>query len=133
LWDQFAALLPARPVVDPSHSLRCHRPSVADRIVFDKLLQVLRFGCSYEGIADTTRAATTIRNRHDEWIHLGVFATLKQIVLDAYDRIVGLLRDDLAIDGCIAPGFTMPLFPDCNIEGGEGIGFPRTPGDAGRI
>ena len=53
------------------------------RIVFDKLLQVLRFGCSYEGIADTTCSATTIRNRRDEWIRLGVFATLKQIVLGA--------------------------------------------------
>lgn len=106
LWDQFAALLPVRPTVDPAHPLGCHRPRVADRIVFDKLLQVLRFGCSYEGIADTTCSATTIRNRRDEWIRLGVFATLKQIVLDAYDRIVGLLLDDLAIDGCItkAPG-----------------------------
>ncbi|MEU1238475.1 IS5 family transposase [Micromonospora aurantiaca] len=106
LWDQFAALLPARPAVDPTHPLGCHRPRVADRIVFDKLLQVLWFGCSYEGIADTTCSATTIRNRRDEWIHLGVFAQLKKIVLDAYDRIVGLLLDDLAVDGCItkAPG-----------------------------
>ena len=106
LWDQFAALLPVRPAVDPAHPLGCHRPRIADRIVFDKLLQVLRFGCSYEGIADTTCSATTIRNRRDEWIHLGLFAQLKKIVLDAYDRIVGLLLDDLAIDGCIttAPG-----------------------------
>jgi len=106
LWDQFAALLPVRPAIDPSHPLGCHRPRVADRIVFDKLLQVLRFGCSYEGIADTTCSATTIRNRRDEWIQLGVFAQLKQIALDAYDRIVGLLLNDLAVDGCItkAPG-----------------------------
>ena len=106
LWDQFAALLPARPAIDPTHPLGCHRPRVADRIVFDKLLQVLRFGWSYEGMADTTCSATTIRNRRDEWLRLGVFAQLKQIVLDAYDRIVGLLLDDLAIDGCItkAPG-----------------------------
>ncbi|TWH65199.1 putative transposase of IS4/5 family DUF4096 [Micromonospora olivasterospora] len=99
LWlsDQFAALLPVRPAVDPAHPLGCHRPRIADRIVFDKLLQVLRFGCSYEGIADTTCSATTIRNRRDEWIRLGVFAQLKKVVLDVYDRIVGLLLDDLAI------------------------------------
>jgi transposase len=59
--------------------------------VFDTMLQVLRFGCSYEAIADTTCSATTIRNRRDEWIELGVFAQLKTIVLDAYDRIVGLI------------------------------------------
>jgi hypothetical protein len=40
--------------------LRCHRRRIDDRIVLDKLLQVLRFGCSYQGIADTTRSATTI-------------------------------------------------------------------------
>jgi hypothetical protein len=36
----------------------------------------------------------------------GAFAELKQLALDAYDRIVGLLLDDIAVDGCItkAPG-----------------------------
>jgi transposase len=106
LWDQFAALLPPRPVYALSHPLRCHRRRVSDRIVFDKLLQVLRFGCSYEGIADTTCSASTIRNRRDEWIRLGIFAELKQIVLEAYDRMVGLLLEHITVDGCItkAPG-----------------------------
>ena len=106
LWDQFAALLPPRPIYDPCHPLGCHRRRISDRIVFDKLLQVLRFGCSYQGIADTTCSASTIRNRRDEWIKLGVFAQLKTIALDAYDRIVGLLLEDIAVDGCItkAPG-----------------------------
>jgi hypothetical protein len=35
-----------------------------------------------------------------------VLAQLKQIALEAYDRIVGLLLEQIAIDGCItkAPG-----------------------------
>jgi transposase len=106
LWDQFAALLPERGEFDPAHPLRCHRRRISDRIVFDKLVQVLRFGCSYQGIADTTCSATTIRSRRDEWIAAGVFAALTQIALDAYDRIVGLVLEDIAVDGCItkAPG-----------------------------
>jgi transposase len=106
LWDQFAALLPARETYVSTHPWGCHRRRIADRVVFDKLLQVLRFGCSYQGIADSTCSATTIRNRRDEWIKAGVFAQLKQIALDAYDRIVGLILDDIAVDGCItkAPG-----------------------------
>ena len=106
LWDQFSALLPVRSVYDPAHPLGCHRPRISDRIVFDKLVQVLRFGCSYEAIADSTCSATTIRNRRDEWIDAGVFARLKKLALDAYDRIVGLLLNDVAVDGCItkAPG-----------------------------
>ncbi|MFG1678526.1 IS5 family transposase [Nonomuraea sp. NPDC049269] len=102
LWAQFAALLPARPVYAPSHPLYCHRRRVADRVVSDKLIQLLRFGCSYEAIADSTCSATRIRNRRDEWIKAGVFAQLKQITLEAYDRIVGLLLEHITVDGCIA-------------------------------
>ncbi|GFE12049.1 hypothetical protein Sgleb_00960 [Streptomyces glebosus] len=98
LWGQFSALLPERPRYHPDHPLHCHRPRINDRIVFDKLLQVLRFGCSYEAIADTTCSAGTIRNRRDEWIRLCIFRQLKQIALDSYDRIVGLMLDQIAID-----------------------------------
>jgi transposase len=120
LWNQFAALLPERPVYHPAHPLGCHRPRISDRIVFDKMLQLLRFGCSYQAIADTTCSATTIRNRRDEWIRLGVFVRLKQVALDAYDRIVGLALDQIAVDGSItkAPG------------GGEVAG--RSPVDRGK-
>jgi transposase len=106
LRGQFSALLPARPVYDPGHPLGCHRPRISDRIIFEKLIQVLRFGCSYESIADCTCGATTIRQRRDEWIRTGIFARLKAIARDAYDRIVGLVLKDLAVDGCItkAPG-----------------------------
>jgi transposase len=120
LWDQFAALLPPRPVYAPSHPLGCHRPRIPDRIVFEKLIQVLRFGCSYAAIADCTCSATTIRGRRDEWIKAGIFARLKQIALETYDRIVGLVLQELAIDGCLtkAPG------------GGECAG--RSPVDRGK-
>jgi transposase len=106
LWDQFAALLPVYPRVAPTHPLGCHRRRIDDRIIFDKLLQVLRFGCSYQAIADATCSASTLRGRRDEWIAAGVFAALKQIALGAYDRMVGLLLDEISIDGCItkAPG-----------------------------
>ncbi|MFE5862160.1 IS5 family transposase [Streptomyces virginiae] len=120
LWDQFSVLLPERPVYHPNHPLRCHRPRIGDRIVFDKLLQLLRFGCSYEAIADATCSAATIRNRRDEWIRLGVFSRFKQIALGAYDRIVGLVLDQIAVDGSItkAPG------------GGQAAG--RSPVDRGK-
>jgi transposase len=105
-WDQFAALLPDRPAYDPSHPLGCHRPRIGDRIIFEKLIQVLRFGCSYASIADCTCGATTIRERRDEWIRAGIFAELNKIARESYDRMVGLALDELAVDGCItkAPG-----------------------------
>jgi transposase len=106
LWDQFAALLPGRPVYDPSHPLGCHKPRIGNRIIFEKLIQVLRFGCSCASIADCTRGATTIRERRNEWIKAGIFAELNMIARESYDRMAGLVLEDLAVDGCItkAPG-----------------------------
>ena len=43
--------------------------------------------------------ATTIRERRDEWIKAGIFVQLKQIALDSYDRIAGLVLRELAVDG----------------------------------
>ncbi len=106
LWDQFAALLPDRPVYDPSHPPGCHKPRIGNRIIFEKLIQVLRFGCSYASIADCTCSATTIRERRNEWIKAGIFADLNKIARESYDRMAGLVLEDLAVDGCItkAPG-----------------------------
>jgi transposase len=117
IWDQFAALLPDREVV---HPLGCHRPRIPDRIVFDKLVQVLVLGVSYAKIADSTCSATTIRDRRDEWVCAGVFEALEQLCLLAYDRVVGLNLEHVAVDGCITKA-------PC---GGEAAG--RSPVDRGK-
>jgi len=81
LWVRVAALLPTRQV---HHPLGCHRPRIPDRVVVDKLIQVLGFGCGYRRIADHSCAATTLRRRRDEWIALGVAEQLRLAVLAAY-------------------------------------------------
>lgn len=98
LWDQFAALIPEH--LD-THPLGCHNPRIPDRVVFDKLIQVLVLGAAYARIADSTCSATTIRDRRDEWITAGVFTELEQLALEAYDRIVGLELSEVIVDGCI--------------------------------
>lgn len=98
LWEQFAALLPKR---ETNHPLGCHRPRISDRTVFEKLVQVLVFGCAYERIADRSCSATTLRRRRDEWIEAGVMATLRELALEAYDRTIGLQLSDVAVDCCI--------------------------------
>lgn len=47
--DQFLALLPTR---EERHFWGCHNPRIADAVVFDRLVQVLVFGCGYERVAD---------------------------------------------------------------------------------
>src|ERR687897_1438545 len=98
IWDQFSELLPEKK---EDHLLGCHNPRIPDRVVFDKLVQVLVFGCAYERIADESCSATTLRRRRDEWIASGVMGRLQQIVLDAYDWMIGLDLSDVAVDCCI--------------------------------
>ena len=102
LWEQFSALLPARPVYHPAHPLGCRRPRMSNGVVFDAPGSSSGCGCSYEAVADRGCSATTIRERRDESIRAGIFAKLKQIALQAYDRIVGLVLQDIAVDGVIA-------------------------------
>jgi transposase len=106
--------------VTDTHPLRCHRPRIPDRIIFDKLIQVLVLGASYAKIADTTCSATTVRTRRDEWITAGIFEQLEQTCLEFYDRINGLDLENLSVDGCIV---TAPC-------GGEAAG--RSPVDRGK-
>jgi hypothetical protein len=58
IFEQFAALLPER---DVDHPLGCYRPRFPERVVFEKLGQVLVSGCAYWRIADESCSATTLR------------------------------------------------------------------------
>ncbi len=118
IWEQFAALLPPRKM--DIHPLGCHRSRIPDRVIFDKLVQVLVFGCAYERIADEECSATTLRRRRDEWIGSGTMEKLREMVLEAYDRIIGLEVSDVAVDCCITKA-------SC---GGERAG--RSPVDRGK-
>jgi transposase len=91
--------LPERHV---DHPLGCHRTRIPDRVIFEKLFEVLVFGCAYWRIADKGCSATTLRRRRDEWIEAGAMDALEGIVRGAYDdRIVGLELEEVAVDCCI--------------------------------
>jgi transposase len=98
IFEQFRTLLPDREV---DHPVGCHRPRIPDLVVFEKLLQILVFGCAYWRIADKECSATTLRHRRDEWIEAGVVDALEEIVREAYDRAIGLDLSDVAVDCCI--------------------------------
>jgi transposase len=98
IWEQFRALLPERQT---NHPLGCHRPRIPDRVIFEKLVEVLVFGCAYERIADDSCSATTLRRRRDEWIEAGSMEALEEMALESYDRIIGLELSEVAVDCCI--------------------------------
>jgi transposase len=97
IWEQFSALLPERKI---DHPLGCHRRRIPDRVVFEKLVEILVFGCAYWRIADGSCSESTLRRRRNEWIELGLMEQLRETSLDAYDRLIGLELGDVAVDGC---------------------------------
>ncbi len=120
LWVQFSALLPERPLVSPSHPLGCHRRRIADRIIFEHVIAALVHGSGYERVASPGCSDRTIRRRLHEWAAAGLAEQVQTLALQAYDRMIGLELDELAVDGCLtkAPG------------GGEATG--RSPVDRGK-
>jgi hypothetical protein len=120
LWVQFSALLPARPRFSPTHPLGCHRERVADRVVFEHVIAALVHGSGYERIESPGCSEGTIRRRLKEWAAAGLSEQVHTLALQAYDRMIGLELDDLAVDGCVtkAP------------SGGEVAG--RSPVDRGK-
>jgi hypothetical protein len=120
LWDQFSALLPERPRFSPTHPLGCHRERIPDRVVFEHVIAALVHGSGYERIASTGCSDGTIRRRVKEWAAAGLSEQVHTLALQAYDRMIGLDLEDLAVDGCItkAP------------SGGEVAG--RSPVDRGK-
>src|SRR5438132_2176189 len=120
LWVQFATLLPERPVVVPTHPLGCHRRRVPDRLVFEHVIAALVHGSGYERIASPGCSDRTIRRRLQQWAAAGLTEQVHALALAAYERMIGLDLQDLAVDGCItkAP------------SGGEVAG--RSPVDRGK-
>lgn len=120
IWQAVKGLLPARSA---AHPLGCHRRRVPDELCFRGILIRLVTGASWvdiEAILEHRVSDTTLRDRRDEWIDAGVFERLKDEALAAFDRIVGLDLDDVALDGSLhkAP------------YGGEGTG--PNPTDRGK-
>jgi transposase len=109
--------LPDREV---DHPLGCHRRRIPERVVFEKLVAVLVFGCAYWRIADEGCSATTIRRRREEWMEAGVMDVLEEMALSSYDRVIGLELSDVSVDGCITK----------SPRGGEKSG--RSPVDRGK-
>jgi hypothetical protein len=103
LWVELAALIGSdeRPEFVPGHPWGCHRRRIPDRVVFEHLIGAFVHGSGYERIATPGCSDRTIRRRLHEWADAGHGPALLRICLTAYDQIIGLDLDELAVDGCI--------------------------------
>jgi transposase len=120
----WATIEPILPPPDNSHPLGCHNPRIPDKVCFRGIMIRLVTGASWtdiEAILDFEVSDTTLRARRDEWIEAGVFNQLETEARAAYDRIIELDMEHVALDGSIhkAP---------C---GGEGTG--KSPVDRAKL
>jgi hypothetical protein len=107
IWVEFSALVgDDPPEFDPSYPLGCHRRRITNRVVFEHLIDALVHGSGYERIATPGCSDRTIRRRLKKWAKDCVAQRVHALALAAYDLIIGLELEDLAVDGCItkAPG-----------------------------
>jgi transposase len=121
IWETVEVLIPRPP---DTHPYGGHRPRACDQVCFRGILIRLVTGSSWEdieAILDFAVSDTTLRSRRDEWIDAGVFDRLCEEALAAYDRILELDLDVVAVDGSIhkAP------------YGGEGTG--KSPVDRAKL
>jgi len=74
---------------------------VPDRIVFEHVIAALAHGSGYEWLASPGCSDRTIRRRLQEGARLGLAELVHMLALRAYDRMIGLELEALAVDACI--------------------------------
>jgi putative transposase len=98
LWAKMEPLLPPRP----RHPLGCHNPRVPDRAAMDAIFFVLRTGCQWNALGETTIcSSSSAHRRFQEWLAAGVFAAFWREGLLAYDELRGIDWEWLALDGAM--------------------------------
>ena len=91
-------LLPPRP----KHPLGCHNPRVPDRAAIDAIFFVLRTGCQWNALRETTICSSSpAHRRFQEWVAAGVFEAFWREGLLAYDALRGIDWTWLALDGAM--------------------------------
>lgn len=99
LW---AVLEPWLPVPVNSHRFGGGRPRVADRQCADAIFYVLRTGCQWSALNQTTLCAkSTAHDRFQEWMAAGVFLRLWQTGVEQFDELRGIDWDWLSMDGAM--------------------------------
>jgi len=99
LWEVLRELLPERK---NTHRFGGGRPPAPDRVCMEAILFVLRTGCQWKAL-DATRfcPGSTAHDRFQQWVQAGVFLTMWQTSLEAFDELDGLDWSWLSMDGCM--------------------------------
>jgi putative transposase len=99
LWEAIALLIPERVNTHPFGGGKAPTP---DRVCMEAIFFVLRTGCQWKAL-DATRfcPGSTAHDRFQRWVQEGVFLSMWEAGLMAYDEARGLDWSWLSMDGCM--------------------------------
>lgn len=99
LWAVLAPLIPRHV---NQHRFGGGRPRKADRICADGIFYVLRTGCQWKALDETTICpGSTAHDRFQEWVEAGVFLQLWQAGLEQFDELKGIDWEWMSLDGAM--------------------------------
>src|ERR1700688_2110564 len=99
LWDGLAMIIPEHK---NTHRFGGGRPRRPDRVCMEAVFFVLRTGCQWKALNATRFCpSSTAHDRFQEWVAAGVFQTLWEHGLLAYDEWQGIDWSWLSMDGCM--------------------------------
>ena len=99
LWDEMAPLIPRHAT---KHPLGCHRPRVPDRQVMNAIFFVLKTGCQWNALNETSIcSSSTAHRRFQAWVQDGTFTKLWKRCLARYDERKGIDWSFCSTDGAM--------------------------------
>lgn len=96
LWARIAPL-----VASTKPRKKLGRPRRDNRVLVNGLIWLARTGAQWAALPARYGPKSTLHARFQEWVASGVFAQLWELLLDAYDGLVGLDWHWQAADGCL--------------------------------
>ena len=95
-------LQPLLPIHVNRHRWGGGRPRIPDRDCADAIFYVLRTGCQWSALNQTTLCAkSTAHDRFQAWASAGVFLRLWQTGVERFDDLQGIDWDWLSMDGAM--------------------------------
>ena len=99
LWEGMQEILPKH---HNPHRFGGGRPRTPDRVCMEAILFVLRTGCQWKALDATLFCpGSTAHDRFQQWVEAGVFLTMWEVGLLAYDDLKGIDWSWVSMDGCI--------------------------------
>jgi putative transposase len=99
LWEKFEPLIPVRVNSHPRGGGRKPRP---DREVVDGIFFVLRTGCQWKALDETSICSGSVAHaRFQKWVEAGVFLRFWQEGLREYDECKGIDWNWQSMDGAM--------------------------------